>query len=178
MKPERFLQLTILTIFFCTATLPGTNAPLLAAEMDSSSHCNGVTLEDGAAILDLSIDDLLKSSSEIMVSPDDIKKKTYKTPPVSCSIKSKSNFFKFITYVTYIHSSADKAGTEFNKMQKGFESITTVDKITDIGDKAFWVSDTRFQRLVAIKGDVIIDVLSPKDFELQKRVTQLILDSF
>jgi hypothetical protein len=32
--------------------------------------------------------------------------------------------------------------------------------------------------MVAIKGDVVIDVLSPKDFNLQKRIIRLVLDKF
>lgn len=178
MKPGRFLRLTRIAIICCTAALLATNPILSASATDNTSHCSGITLADAAAVLDVPIDDLVKNSNEIMVSPEDAKNKTYKAQPHSCSIKSKSDFFKFITYVTYVHRSADKAGIEFNRMQKGFESITTVDNITDIGDKAFWVSDNRFKRLVSLKGNVVIDVLSPKDFELQKRIGQLVLEKF
>jgi hypothetical protein len=38
------------------------------------------------------------------------------------------------------------------------------------------MGDIRFQRMVSIKGDTVIDVLSPKGFELQKQIIRLVLD--
>lgn len=32
--------------------------------------------------------------------------------------------------------------------------------------------------MVAIKGDTVIDVLNPKDFNLQKQIIRLVLDNF
>jgi len=77
-----------------------------------------------------------------------------------------------------VYNNPGKARIEFDKMQKNFESLSKVDVVPDIGDEAFWVGDNRFQRMVAIKGDIVIDVLSPKDFNLQKQIIRLILDKF
>lgn len=113
-----------------------------------------------------------------MVSPDDIQKKIYNRTPYICTIRSKSNFLKFITYVTYVYNDTGQARIEFNKMQKGFESISKVDLIPDIGNETFWAGDNRFQRMVSIKGNVVIDVLSPKDFKLQTQVIRLLWENF
>jgi hypothetical protein len=67
---------------------------------------------------------------------------------------------------------------DFNKMRQNYETVSKVDAVPGIGDEAFWVGDSRFQRMVAIKGDVVIDVLSPKDFNLQKQIIHLVLDKF
>ena len=178
MKLKRLLQLTIISILFLTLGLLCTNYKILASETDGTNRCGGVTLENAATLLDVSTDDLHKSSSDLMVSPEDLQNKIYKIHPYNCTIRSKSNFLKFITYVTYVYNDPGQARIEFNKMQKGFESISKVDVISDIGDEAFWAGDNRFQRMVAIKGDVVIDVLSPKDFKLQNRIIRLVLDKF
>ena len=41
-------------------------------------------------------------------------------------------------------------------MQNSFEAIAKVDVVPDIGDETFWVGDNRFQRMVSIKGDVVV----------------------
>ncbi|MBU0960338.1 MAG: hypothetical protein KKH60_02340, partial [Proteobacteria bacterium] len=151
---------------------------ILAAENTDTNRCSGITLEKAAIILGVSIDDIQISSSDLMISPDDLKKNIYKIHPYSCAVRSKSNFLKIINYVTYVHNNPDKARTEFNKIRKGFESISTVDVLADIGDEAFWAGDNRFERMIAIKGDVVIDVLSPKDFDLQKQIIQQVLNNF
>ena len=178
MKLKRLLQLTTISILFLTLGLLCTNSKILASETDGTNRCSGITLENAATILVVSTDDHHQSSSDLMVSPDDLQKKIYKIHPYNCTIRSKSNFLKFITYVTYVYNDPGQARIEFNKMQKGFESISKVDVVPDIGDEAFWAGDNRFQRMVAIKGDVVIDVLSPKDFNLQKRIIRLVLDKF
>ncbi|MCF8057549.1 MAG: hypothetical protein K9K37_13050 [Desulfocapsa sp.] len=178
MKRKRLLQLVTISILFFTLGPLGTNSKAHASEKDSMNHCSSITLENAAAILAVSADDLQKSSSDLMVSPDDLEKKIYKIQPYSCTIRSKSNFLKFITYVTYVYSDSGQARIEFNKMQKGFASISKVDVVSDIGDEAFWAGDNRFQRMAAIKGNVVIDILSPKDFELKKRIIRLVLDKF
>jgi hypothetical protein len=60
-------------------------------------------------------------------------------------------------------------------MGNNYGTISKVDVVPDIGDKTFWVSDNRFQRMVSIKGGVVVDVLSPKEFDLQKRIVSLVL---
>lgn len=178
MKFKRLLQLTTISFLFLILALLCTNSKILASETDSTNRCSGITLENAATILLVSPDDLHKTSRDLMVSPDDLQKKIYKIRPYNCTIRSKSNFLKFITYVTYVYNDPGQARIEFNKMQNGFESISKVDVVPDIGDEAFWAGDNRFQRMVAIKGDVVIDVLSPKDVNLQKQIIRLVLDKF
>jgi hypothetical protein len=150
----------------------------VAAEADRTSRCNGITLENAATILAVSTDDLQKSNTDIMVSPDDIKNKTYKIRPYNCAIRSKSNFLKGINYIIYVYNDLGQARFDFNKMRNNYAAISKVDVVPDIGDETFWVSDNRFQRMVSIKGDVVVDVLSPKEVDLQKQIVRLVLSKF
>ena len=178
MKLKRLLRLTTILILFLNLAMLCTYSKILATETDSTSRCVGITLENAATILAVSTDDLQKSSRDLMVSPEDLQKKIYKIPPYNCTIRSNSNFLKLITYVTYVYNDPKQARIDFNKMQHNYESLSKVDAVADIGDEAFWVGDNRFQRMVAIKGDIVIDVLSPKDFNLQKQIIRLVLDQF
>jgi hypothetical protein len=166
------------SILFTAVVMFCANSRALAAAAEDGGRCSGVTLEKAAAFLAVSPDDLQKNSSDLMVSPEDIQKKIYKVQPYNCSIRSKSNFLKSITYVTYAYNDKAQARAEFNKMKKGFESVTKVDIVPDISDEVFWVGDTRFQRMVAIKDAVVIDVLNPKDFDLQKQIMSLVVGAF
>ena len=178
MKLKQLLRLLTITFLILTLGLLCINSTTFASEMKNTNRCSSITLENGATLLNASIEDLQKSSHDLMVSPDDLKSKIYKTHPYNCSIRSKSDFLKFITYVTYTYNDPGQAHMEFNKMRKGFESISKVDTIQDIGDEAFWAGDKRFQRMVAIKGGVVIDVLNPKELSLQKKIISLVLDNF
>lgn len=177
MKLKQFVQLTTFTILFLTLGLLCANSSILASETDNIDRCKAVSLESAAGILNVTIDELHKSSSDLMVSPDDLERKIYKTPPYTCSISSKTNFLKIITYVTYDYNDPGQARLEFDKMRNGFETVSKVDMVPDIGDAAFWAGDNRFQRMVSIKGGVVIDILSPKDFEIQKQLIRQVLDT-
>ncbi|MBU0664491.1 MAG: hypothetical protein KJ990_08115 [Proteobacteria bacterium] len=178
MQVKRLPQLSTISILFFTLGLLCTNSKILALETDDTNRCSAITLENAATILVVSPNDLQKNRHDVMVSPDDIQKKIYNRTPYICTIRSKSNFLKFITYVTYVYNDTGQARIEFNKMQKGFESISKVDLIPDIGNETFWAGDNRFQRMVSIKGNVVIDVLSPKDFKLQTQVIRLLWENF
>ena len=177
MKLKRLLQLVTLSVFFLTVGLLCTNPTSMAAKTNDANRCGGITLENAATILAVSPDDLRKSSSPMMVSPDDLQKKIYKTPPYTCRIRSKSNFLKSIAYVTYVYNDPGQAFRDFKKMKEGFESASRVDVVPGIGDGAFWAGDKRFQRMVAMKGGIIIDVSAPTDPNLQKLVIRLVLDA-
>lgn len=178
MKLKQFVQLTTISILFLTLGLLCANSNILASETDNSDRCSAIPLETAAGILNVSIEDLHKSSTDLMVSPDDLERKIYKTPPYTCSIRSKTNFLKLITYVVYVYNDPGQARLEFEKMKTGFETISKVDALPDIGDATFWAGDNRFQRMVSIKGGIVIDILSPKDFELQKQLIRQVLDTF
>ena len=78
MKLKRLLQVTTISILFLTLGVLCTNSKILASETDGTNRCSGITLENATTILDVSTDDLHKSSSDLMVSPDDLQKKIYK----------------------------------------------------------------------------------------------------
>ena len=176
MKLKRLLRLTTISILCLNVVILFNNSKILATRMDGTQRCRGITLENAATILTVSADDLKKSSRDLEVSPEDLQKKIYKIPPYNCTIRSKSNFLKFITYVTYAYNDPKQARKDFKKMQQNYESISKVEVVPDIGDETFWVGDRRFQRMVSIKGDIVIDVLSPKDFNHQKQIIRLVLD--
>jgi hypothetical protein len=178
MKLKRLLCLTAISVLFLNLGVLCTSSKILATETDGRDRCSSITLKNAANILAVSTDDLQKSSRDLMVSPEDLQKKIYKIHPYNCTIRSKSNFLKLITYVTYVYNDPGKARKEFDKMQKNFESLSKVDVVPDIGDETFWAGDNRFQRMVAIKGGVVIDVLSPKEFNLQKQIICIVLDKF
>ena len=178
MKLKRLLRLMTISILFFNVGMLCTNSKILATRMDGTQRCRGITPENAAAILGVSADDLQKSSRDLMVSPEDLRKKIYKILPYNCTIRSKSNFLKLITYVTYVYIDPKQAHIDFNKMQQNYASISKVDVVPDIGDMAFWVGDNRFQRMVAINGDTVIDVLSPKDFNLQKQIIRIVFNKF
>lgn len=174
MKLKRILRLTTISILFFFISILFTVPRNFAAETDSTNRCNSITLEKAATVLDVSTDDLLKSNIDIMVSPDDVTKKTFKIQPCNCAIRSKSNFLKGINYIIYVYNDPGQARIDFKKMQDNFETISKVDVVPDIGDETFWVGNNRFQRMVSIEGDVLVDVLSPKEFDLQKQIISLV----
>lgn len=98
-----------------------------------------------------------------------------KIKPCNCAIRSKSNFLKGINYIIYEYNDPGHARTGFKKMQNSHGTISEVDGVPDIGYENFWVGDNRFQRMVSIKGDVVVDVLSPKEFDLQKQIISLVI---
>jgi hypothetical protein len=178
MELKRLLRIMTIWMLFLSFCVLYTHSKILATRMDGTQRCRGITLENAAAILAVSSDDLKKSSRDLMVSPEDLKKKIYKVIPYNCTIRSKSNFLKFITYVTYVYNDPKQARMDFKKMQQNYVTVSKVDAVPDIGDEAFWVGDSRFQRMVAIKGDVVIDVLSPKEFNFHKQIMRLVLEKF
>ena len=164
MTLKKRFRLTTISILFIVMFILFTVLPNFAEETDNTNRCNSITLESAASILVVSTDELQKNNMDIMVSPDDIKNKTFKIQPCNCTIRSKSNFLKSINYII-----------DFNKMKNNYGTISKVDVVPGIGDGTFWVGDNRFQRMVSIKGNVLVDVLSPKEFDLQKQIISLVL---
>ena len=149
---------------------------MLAAEAENTDRCSSVSLEDAASILGVSIDDLQISSRDLLISPEDLQKKMYTIHPCNCTIRSTSNFLKSIMYATYIFNDPDLSRKEFNRMREGYAAVSKVDVVADTGDETFWVGDNRFQRMVAIQGNAVIDILTPKDFTHQKQILGLVLN--
>ncbi len=128
-----------------------------------------------AAILDIKPTDLGVRSFPQMVSPDDTKNKTYKVPPCSYGYRSKSNFRKAFSYVVYTYNDPQRARRDYTTMKGNFSTAAKVEELSGLGDAAFWVNDSRFPRLVAVKGNVLIDVMNPRDVKLRKQVAALVL---
>jgi hypothetical protein len=178
MKLKKILRLTTISIFFFVMCFLLSVQMNFAAEKKHTNRCNSISLDKAATILVVSIDDLQKSNFDIMVSPDDIKKKTFKMQPCSCAIRSKTIFLKSINYITYVYNDPGQARIDFNKMQNNYSTISKVEVVPDIGDETFWVGDKRFQRMVSIKGNVLVDVLGPKEFDAQKQILSAVLGDF
>ncbi len=170
MENKHRFRITMATVLFAVFGMLFIGARELAAESGNTNCCGQIKAEDAATILGISVDDLQTSSSDLMVSPEDQEKKIYKVPPCRCSIRSRSNFLKSITYVIYVYNDDAQAGAEYNTMKNGFESVAKTEIVPNIGEATFWVGDNRFQRMVALKGAVVADVLSPKEFEIQKQI--------
>jgi len=134
-----------------------------------------ISLKEAGAILGVPADDLSMRSFKQPVSPENRKNKTYKTFPCSYGYRSKSNFLKSISYTVSVFNRPEKARSVFDTMKGNFKTVAKVEAVPGLGDEAFWVNDKRFHRLVCLKGEIMIDVLSPKNPELQKQVVRTIL---
>jgi len=176
MTIRKALKITSLWVFILGSGFLYSDFKTFASESDIENLCSFIVIEKAAAILSLPENDLQKSHRELMVSPEDVKNKTYEQPPLSCSIQSKSNFFKMITYVIYVFNEPSHAQVELKKMRERFETVSEVEMIKGMGGEAFWAGDKRFQRLVARKNNKMIDVLRPKEFKLQVDIMQTIMD--
>lgn len=92
MKGNRWLQQTTASLpFFCLGMLCF-DSNSFAAETDRADRCNRIALEKAAAVLGAPADERQKSSKYLMVSPDDLQEKIYRTHPYSCTIRSKTDF--------------------------------------------------------------------------------------
>lgn len=128
-----------------------------------------------AALLSISPDDLVVNILGQMVSPDDIKAKLYTVPPCSYNYRSKTSFLKSISYTVYIYNDLQRMFADYEKMKGNFSTVSKVDAVPGLGDKAFWVGDKRFRRLVAIKGNLLIDVIRPGDLKRKREIVQMVL---
>jgi len=173
---NKTLRITTIWVLFLASGLLDSGVKVLAAETNAENLCSIITLDKAAVILSVPEDDLHKNYRELMISPEDIENKTYKQPPVSCSIQSKSNFLKMVTFVIYVFNDSSLAQQEFDKMKQGFETVSKVNLISGMGEKAFWVEDSRVQRLVARKNSKLVDILNPKDFNTQTHTMHMILE--
>ncbi len=134
-----------------------------------------ISNEEAARILKVAPDDLAFRAYPKGVSPDDQKKKTYKIPPCSYRFRSKSNFLKSISYVVYVFRRSEKAHSVFQTMRNNFSTVAKVEAVESLGDEAFWVRDDRFHRLIAVRKNVMFDVVSPKDRRLQGQIIRILL---
>ncbi len=152
---------------------------LCGTAMVQAGHgcCTEITKGDAAAILDIGPGQILSSPSVQLVSPEDTKNKVYKWPPCRCSFRSKSNFSKAISYSVYVFNDAPKGLSTLDTMKKNFETVSDVEELEIPGCRAFRVKDDRFHRLVALKGNVLVDILNPPPVELQKKLAAMILES-
>jgi hypothetical protein len=165
-------------VYFLACGFPYAGTTAIAMEKGDTGGCDGISIEEAAVILGKSPDDLLKSSNDGLVSPDDIRKKTYKVPPCTCRIKSKSDYLKSVNYIIYIYNDPGRARDDFDTMRTDFKVVAKVDDTPGLGDQAFRAVNSHLERMVALKGGVLIDVLTPGDFARQKRVVELVLREF
>jgi len=173
---KAFFRVTVPIL--CAVGILFAAAPTPAADSGDTSRCMGLSLEEAGAILGVSSTDLVVEGRDMMVSPQDLEKGLYRKTPHTCTFRSQNDFLRFVSYITYVHSSKQQARLEWERMKEGFETVSAVDAVPGVGDEAFWAGDSRFRRMVAVKGAVVVDVLNPKDFDLQKRILKSVLASF
>lgn len=176
MKLKHVLRPATIRTFLFTLALLVAGSEILASDSENNNLCSSIPLGDAASILSVPIDDLQTSSRDLLISPDDLQKKIYSIHPYNCTISSTSNFLKSIIYATYVFNDPGQARIEFNRMREGYTAVSKVEVVPDTGDETFWAGDSRFQRMVALQGNAVIDVLSPKDFTYQKQILGLVLD--
>jgi hypothetical protein len=153
----------------------------VAAEMNpaagpgAAGRCDSIPLENAAAILEVPVEDLEVTSVDLVVSPEDLRNQVYRNHPYNCTIRSRENLLKSIRYVTYPYSEPVQARMEFIRMRDGFAAVSEIEELPDVGDEAFRAGDKRFQRLVVMHGEVVIDILSPPELHLQKMIALFVL---
>ncbi len=175
MKNKKHTGIGIILLLLLSSWFQSSQMSIAFAGKDNScSH--EIPLDQAAAILGVAAGDLNHRSYEQPVSPENQKNKTYKFPPCIYRYRSKSDFLKSINYTVYDYNSSQKARSVFNTMRSNFETVAKVEAVSGLGDQAFWVNDDRFHRLVTIRGTVMIDVVSPKTPEVQKRIARFLLD--
>ena len=173
---SKVFKITIIWVLFLAAGFFHSGFKAFASESNTENLCSFIPLEKAAEILSLPANDLQKNHRDLMVSPEDVKNKTYKQPPLSCTIRSKSSFLKMITYVIYVFNDPSHAQEELKKIKEGFETVSEVEMIKGMGEEAFWAGDKRFQRLVARKNNKMVDILNPKEFKFQVDMMQMVMD--
>ncbi len=174
MKLRKFLAVGVILALGVVFGYPFGHSDVAFGRKDAACRY-GILLEEAAAVLGVAASDLSQRSFKLPVSPEDQKNKTYEVPPCSYSYRSKSNFFKSIHYTVYVYSRPGKARSVFETMKGNFKTVAKVEAIQGSGDTAFWVNDRRFHRFVVLKGRIMIDVVSPKDLTLQKKVVRILM---
>lgn len=164
---------SVFILIWMASLFPG--MVLFAAD---ANLCTGITVREAAGMLGVPESDIRAAGHEIPVSPDDIKNKVYKTPPCNCSFRSTTDFLKSVNYVVYVFSSDKQAVREFNTMKANYETVSQTQAVAETGDMAFRVDDKRFQRMVGLKKNVLVDVLSPKTAELQQQIIEQVLKTY
>jgi len=156
---------------FCASVGPVARA----GDSQKASCPYGISPKKAASILGISPGDLRVQAVKQMVSPDDIKNKTYQIAPCHYSYSAKSSFLKRFSYVVYVYNDPHRARGDFERMKGHFSAAAKVVMLPGLGEAAFYVRDPRFPRLVAVKGTLLVDVMNPKEVSLRKRVAALVL---
>ena len=146
-----------------------------AAGTGQKDPCRALSDETAAAILDADPSALVRADMTIPVSPDDRRAHLYRTPPMSCGFRLKTDFAATIRYMVYQYSQPDKARQSFTTMRDNFAAAARVEDVPGLGEAAFLVPDSRFHRLVAVRDSRLVDVVAPRDPETQKKIIHLVL---
>jgi hypothetical protein len=141
----------------------------------SDCRCDDIPLDTAAEMLNLPAADLDVAGHPLPVSPEDRQQHTYRIPPCSCTILSRSDFLESVAYTTYVFKDPGQAHSSLNEMKAGYETVFSVDDLSGIGEVAFLAGGSRFHRLIAMKEGVLVDVLAPKALEIQKQIAGQVL---
>jgi len=172
--PKKMLLLIVSMLLFLSSTF----IQATAGEEDGKipACCQDISTQELASILQISPDDIIIKGYYEPVSPEDKKNKLYKVPPCRCRLSSRSSFLKAASYVVYVFNDPVQAKQSFLEMKENFSTAAEVKDLSGIGVQAFWVDDDRFCRSLAYKGNVMVDVMSPRKEKLQKRVLSIVLE--
>lgn len=120
MKPRQlrlFTSILVLALAMAFLSFPCSGVYARAAEQNSHGRCNSISLEKAATLLNVPVEDLRQSSSDLMISPEDIQKKIYETHPYTHTIRSTSNFLKLISYAIYVYHAPGQGRTDYETMK-------------------------------------------------------------
>lgn len=153
----RALAVTLALLAGGCSKAPPAPAPASQAKVDP---CGGVTAGNAAAIL--------------QIAPADVKGPTH-LKTFSCVYRSKSDFYKSVTFNVYQEDSAAEAARKLAADKEGLAYLSPIKALDKLGDEAYRAPDSRVRRLLVRKGPVWIDVTTPGDEASQRRIAQIVL---
>lgn len=164
LREARFAHRSLCALAFAVALLAGgcskappAAAPASRAEVDP---CGGLTAADAASIL--------------KIAPGDVKGPQH-LKSFSCVYRSKSDFYKSVTFNVYEQESVAEAAHKLAADKEGLAFLSPIKALDKLGDEAYRAPDSRVRRLLMRKGRVWLDVTTPGDEASQRRIAQIVL---
>ena len=143
-------------------TPDGSSGESAEPTIPSVEPCAGLTAEEAAVILEAPVDDL-----EI--------KAGVKGGP-SCYYGVRGQQLVTLSFDVFVEDSAAAASDRQASMREGFGFVAETEDIADLGDEAFYSGDP-VDRMVTRRHNVLIDVLTPNGVDVQRRITEIILEN-
>lgn len=93
----------------------------------------------------------------------------------SCIYRSRKDYYKSITFNVYVEKSAAVAQRNLDKLKDGLAVLSKIVAVGGLGDAAWRAPDSRVRRLLARKGAVWIDIVTPGDEASQVHIARIVL---